>query len=86
MMAYYDANGVKLGDERRGDRFYDANGEPVVKNNGPMFRPRWIPPVLTEEEARDIRNGARMCEWEFLPFEPTGHLRPSDPIGSFDEE
>jgi hypothetical protein len=87
MMAYYDANGVKLGDQRRGDYFYDANGVPVDKNNGPMFWPRYRPPVLTEEEARDIRNGARMGRDNCLcGMEPTGFPLPEDPIGSFDEE
>jgi len=27
-MAYYDANGVKLGDRMWGDHYYDAEGEP----------------------------------------------------------
>jgi hypothetical protein len=46
----------------------------------------WTKTGFTEEELRDIRNGARMCGWYRVQFEPTGHPRPSDPFGSFDEE
>jgi len=87
VMAHYDANGVKLGDRRFGDHYYDANGVKLEKNNGPTFWPRYHPPVFTEEEARDIRNGARMgFETNPTVFEPTGFPPPEDPVGSFDEE
>ena len=46
----------------------------------------WTKTGLTEEEARDIRNGARVCGEPFMRYEPTGHPRPSDPSGAFDEE
>jgi hypothetical protein len=84
-MAYYDKNGVKLGDQRRGSYFYDANGV-LVDGQKPMFRPRYQPPVFTEEEARDIRNGARMGGNYLYGMEPTGFPIPEDPIGSFDED
>jgi hypothetical protein len=42
----------------------------------------WTKTGLTEEEARDIRNGART----FGQKEATGFPPPSDPVGSFDEE
>jgi hypothetical protein len=87
MMAYYDANGVKLGDERWGDYFYDANGVLLdAPHNRPMFWPRYRPPVFTEEEARDIRNGSQMGFATHLVFEPTGFPPPEDPIGSFNKE
>jgi hypothetical protein len=42
----------------------------------------WPKTGLTEEEARDIRNGARLLGQK----EPTGFPPPEDPVGSFDEE
>jgi hypothetical protein len=41
----------------------------------------WTKTGLTEEEARDIRNGALIGQKESTGFPP-----PSDPFGSFNEE
>ncbi|HXM62968.1 MAG TPA: hypothetical protein VN950_19050 [Terriglobales bacterium] len=46
----------------------------------------WTKTGLTEEEARDIRNGARMGGECLCGMEPTGFPLPEDPVGSFDEE
>jgi hypothetical protein len=46
----------------------------------------WTKTGFTEEELRDIRNGARVGFEASLVVEPTGHPRPSDPVGSFYEE
>jgi hypothetical protein len=55
-----------------------------------MKRPKsLVQRVLEADEAtqRDIRNGARVCGWyRRIEYEPTDHPRPSDPVGSFDEE
>jgi hypothetical protein len=46
----------------------------------------WTKTGFTEEELQDIRNGARCGYAPLVQFEPTGHPRPTDPVGSFDEE